>query len=87
MIDSRLAGRGIARAEDAPGTPTQSHTSPSILVYKDKTLYYSVPSVRGDALVDSDMNAFEVKIPPSSECGTCKTVKARFWPWLEPFFR
>jgi len=27
-------GRGAARAEDAPGTPTQSHISPSILVYE-----------------------------------------------------
>jgi len=33
MIDS---GRGAARAEDAQGTPTQSHMSPSILVYEDK---------------------------------------------------
>ena len=33
MIDS---GRGAARAEDAPGTPTQSHISPSVLVYEDK---------------------------------------------------
>jgi len=31
-----LAGRGTARAEDAQGTPTQSHISPSILVYEDK---------------------------------------------------
>jgi len=29
-------GRGVARAEDAQGTPTQSHVSPSIL-YGDKT--------------------------------------------------
>ena len=28
-------GRGTTRAEDAQGTPTQSHTSPSILVYED----------------------------------------------------
>jgi len=33
MIDS---GRGTARAEDAQGTPTQIHISPSILVYEDK---------------------------------------------------
>jgi len=30
-----LNGRGTARAEDAQGTPTQSHISPSILVYED----------------------------------------------------
>ena len=29
------SGRGAARAEDAQGTPTQSHISPSILVYED----------------------------------------------------
>ena len=28
-------GRGTIRAEDAQGTPTQSHISPSILVYED----------------------------------------------------
>jgi len=31
-------GRGAARADDAQGTPTQSHISPSILVYEDKVL-------------------------------------------------
>ena len=31
------SGRGTTRAEDAPGTPTQSHISPSILVYEDYT--------------------------------------------------
>ena len=30
------SGRGTARAEDAHGTPTQSHISPSILVYEEK---------------------------------------------------
>ena len=30
-----LSGRGAARAEDAQGTPIQSHISPSILVYED----------------------------------------------------
>jgi len=30
-------GRVAARAEDAQGTPTQSHISPSILSYEDKT--------------------------------------------------
>jgi len=32
----RVSGRGTTRAEDAQGTPTQSHISPSILVYEDK---------------------------------------------------
>jgi len=32
-----VLGRGTARAEDAQGTPTQSHISPSILVYEDYT--------------------------------------------------
>jgi len=36
VIDSELVGRGAARAEDAQGTPTQSHISPSILVYEEK---------------------------------------------------
>jgi len=31
-----LSGRGTARAEDAQGTPTQSHIPPSIRVYEDK---------------------------------------------------
>jgi len=33
-----LSGRGTARAEDAQGTPTQSHISPSILVYEEKVV-------------------------------------------------
>ena len=31
-----LSGRGAARAEDAQGTPTQRHISPSTLVDKDE---------------------------------------------------
>ena len=31
-----FVGRVAVRAEVAPGTPTQSHISPSILVYEDK---------------------------------------------------
>ena len=31
------SGRGTTRAEDAQGTPTQSHKSPSILFFEDKT--------------------------------------------------
>ena len=41
LIDSGLAGlcgRGTTRAEDAPGTPAQSHISPSIIVCEDNQL-------------------------------------------------
>jgi len=34
------SGRGAARAEDAHGTHTQSHISPSILVYEDNSILY-----------------------------------------------
>ena len=40
-----IAGRGATRAEDAQGTPTQSHISPSILVYEG---YLGDGRVRGD---------------------------------------
>jgi len=35
-VAERECGRGTPRAEDAQGTPTQSHIPPSILVYEDK---------------------------------------------------
>ena len=38
-------GRGAARAEDAQGTPTQSHISPSVLVYQEN-LNPQAPQVR-----------------------------------------
>jgi len=47
-----LSGRGTTRAEDAQGTPTQSHISPSILEYEEYT-----PLARhlGDQLVELDL--------------------------------
>jgi len=36
-VKARISGRGATRAEDAQGTPTPSHLSPSILVYEDKS--------------------------------------------------
>ena len=36
-LNPTQAERGTTRAEDAPGTPTQNHISPSILVNEDKT--------------------------------------------------
>jgi len=35
-MEFHSSGRGTTRAEDDQGTPTQSHISPSILVYEDK---------------------------------------------------
>ena len=35
-VDRLSGGRGTTRAEDAQGTPDQSHISPSILVYEDE---------------------------------------------------
>ena len=42
-------GRGAARAEDAHGTPTQSHASPNKLVHEYKT-FEVVPSLLGRVL-------------------------------------
>ena len=36
--DYDLSGTGTTRAEDDQGPPTQSHISPSILVYEDKVV-------------------------------------------------
>ena len=57
---NRLSGRGTARAEDAQGTPTQSHISPSIPVHEDKTdnlqvtmtLGATFPPVTADTISD-----------------------------------
>ena len=38
----RVPGRGTMRAESAQRTPTQSHISPSILVYEDNLLIWRV---------------------------------------------
>ena len=35
LLGPACAGRVTARAEDAQGTPTQSHILPSMLVYQD----------------------------------------------------
>ena len=41
-----LSRRGAVRAEDAQGTPTQSHISPSILVYDGVSILQGVFVVR-----------------------------------------
>jgi hypothetical protein len=43
--DDRIgAGRGVARAKDIQGTPTQSHSSPSIQAYEGTT--HATPSTQ-----------------------------------------
>jgi len=44
-----LNGRGTTRAEDAQGTPTQSHISPSILVYEEKRTVNPIEAELGPA--------------------------------------
>ena len=43
LIGSSFIGRGATRAEDAQGTSTQSHISPSILVYENKPQCHNLP--------------------------------------------
>ena len=40
---------GAARAEDAQGTPTRSHISPSMLAYEDKTFQVVLSSLASGA--------------------------------------
>jgi len=47
---TELSGWGAARAEDAQGAPTQSHISPSILVYEEKN-FQVVQLFRGPSLL------------------------------------
>ena len=53
-------GRGNARAEDAQGTPTQSHISPSMLVYAD----IMIASIRRHSNEKQSVN------PSQAEVGT-----------------
>jgi len=94
MIDSGFVGStnlgGAARAEDAQGTPSQSHISPSVLAYEDKgedgiaQVIEAFTEARKAAAPAGMQSVFQASSPPSitSEYGTHKTVKARCWPWL-----
>ena len=42
--DRLRVARGAATAKDAQGTPTQSHISPSILVYEDSSQHQQAPA-------------------------------------------
>jgi len=56
--------RGTTRAEDDQGTPTQSHISPSILVYEDKTfqvVHYPLGSGWAEPGRDTDRYSSQFK--------------------------
>jgi len=57
--DRLRSGRGAARAEDAQGTPTKSHISPSILVYEEKNFHWE--AAREADLDGHSMEALEVE--------------------------
>ena len=63
-----LSGRGTTRVEDAQGPPTQSHISPSILVYEDKRIHApSSPADESerDAAANSQRETMLVPANPS----------------------
>ena len=69
-----LSGRGTARAEDAQGTPTQRHISPSILVYENTTLKVvpsSLGSGSGTRLVEG-----RTPLPPALRAGSNRLFQA-----------
>ena len=63
LVGSTDTGRGTTRAEDAPGTSTQSHISPIILVYEDKThpLHSAALNQIGDLNQNGDLSCSVVQ--------------------------
>ena len=67
-----LSGRGTTREEDAPGTPTQSHLSPSILVHEEKTVINDFAWIRshlaredaGMRVADGDVQVWGADLHP-----------------------
>jgi len=66
--------QGTTRAEDAQGTPTQSHISPSILVYEDKTIKLFPPR---SAAVDPRALFGDVKPRLIDRWGHCRAIRAQ----------
>jgi len=76
----RVIGRGTARAEDAQGTPTQSHISPSILLYADKV-------IRETGTVIPELLLLQQALPPEIEQRYRGTSLIRNRPPLGPYSR
>jgi len=63
VIDSRLVGgRGTTRAEDAQGTPTQSHIPQSILVYEENRDLYCYGNVEVQLVSVEECAGFQVQV-------------------------
>ena len=62
-----LSGRGAARTEDAQGTPTQRHISPSVLVYKEKR---NLGAVAGGVPLAADGAQLGVDVPCVFTCNS-----------------
>ena len=80
MIDSELvgstdfSGRGTARAKDAPGTPTESHISPSILLYEDERGAVSQVQAALKDLSKEARESLEAMLPLLAAAATDPTV-------------
>ena len=77
-IPTRCSGRGAARAENAQGTPIQSHISPRILVYEDKRArevhsggLAAGSSIRGFISQNVSINKFEKVNSPKTSSTRC----------------
>ena len=91
VIDSGLvSGRGTTRAEDAQGTPTQSHISPSILVYEEEKAWSLQNGATKQTATELDGGkANSLSLPPyklasKSISPTLQTCLKTISPTLQP---
>ena len=84
-----LTGRGTTRAEDAQGTPNQSHMSPSILVYEVQLLTTHRSPLTGSKLPEmltpswssTDRGVLNLRLTTSQKCGAVPRRARIFDPW------
>ena len=83
VIDSELSGRGATRTEDAQGTPTQTHISPSILVYEAKQgegVRHLSDKSRGSLVPQRQVDS-SAHLPPASKVAIFRAqgLNVRVW--------